>query len=125
MEPDFLIFDEPTAGLDPVGCEQMLSIFKKLHQNGKTVIIVTHNLDHVLQITEKTMLFHEGKLIKFEDSYSILSDINFLEKNNMQPPKLLEFVNKLEKKGHKIGKVTTIKQLVRKLVKTQKKEGGQ
>ena len=53
MEPDFLIFDEPTAGLDPVGCEQMIGIFKKLHKLGKTIIIVTHNLDHVLEITEK------------------------------------------------------------------------
>lgn len=119
MSPDFLIFDEPTAGLDPVGCDQMLSIFKKLHEAGKTIIIVTHNLDHVLSITSKTMLFCEGKLIKFDDTYTILNDIDFLVENEIQPPKLLSFVNKLEKNGKKIGRVTTIEQLVSKLVKNK------
>ena len=101
MEPDFLIFDEPTAGLDPVGCKQMLKIFRKLNDLGKTVIIVTHNLDHVLEVTDRTMLFFEGKLIKTGDTYSILNDIKFLLDNNMQLPKLLSFVNTLEKKRSK------------------------
>ena len=115
MEPDFLIFDEPTAGLDPVGCEQMLKIFRKLNDIGKTVIIVTHNLDHVLEVTKRTMLFSEGKLIRVGDTYSILNDIEFLVDNNMQPPKLLSFVNTLEKNGLKIGKIKSIEDLVKKL----------
>lgn len=118
MEPDFLIFDEPTAGLDPVGCEQMMAIFKRLHQLGKTVIIVTHNLDHVLSMTKKSMLFWKGKLIKFGDTYKILNDLDFLEKNNMEPPKLISFVNKLNEKGFKIKKVTSIDELAKELIKS-------
>ncbi len=121
MEPDFLIFDEPTAGLDPVGCEHMMSIFKRLHQLGKTVIMVTHNLDDILAMTQKSMLFWQGKLIKFGDTYTILNDLEFLEKNNMQPPKLISFVDKLNKKGFKIGKVTSIDELVQELTKRRAK----
>lgn len=49
MEPDFLIFDEPTAGLDPEGIKSILQIFKQLNQQGQTVIICTHDLDNVLK----------------------------------------------------------------------------
>lgn len=49
MEPDFLIFDEPTAGLDPAGVNLILGVFKRLNEMGKTIIICTHELDNVLR----------------------------------------------------------------------------
>lgn len=112
MEPDFLIFDEPTAGLDPEGTIEMMTLFKKLNKLGKTIVVVTHNLDNVLDVTSKTMLFKNGKLIKYDETYKILEDINFLKENNMEPPHLLKFVHKLRAKGMKIGKVTTLLELV-------------
>ncbi|MFL1059617.1 AAA family ATPase, partial [Mycoplasmopsis synoviae] len=49
MEPDVLVVDEPTAGLDPWGVKEILDILTHLHESGKTIINVTHDLDHVLE----------------------------------------------------------------------------
>ncbi|TCG10680.1 energy-coupling factor transporter ATPase [Mycoplasma todarodis] len=111
MEPDTLVFDEPTAGLDPQGSQEILDIFDRLHKNGKTIIIVTHNLDDALARTDYTMMFSRGELIKFEDSYKVLKDTDYLVKNHLEPPKLLALVNKLEAKGIKLPKVKTIDEL--------------
>ncbi|MBN3535040.1 ATP-binding cassette domain-containing protein [Mycoplasma procyoni] len=115
MNPDIIFFDEPTAGLDPVGIEETLSIFDKLHKNGKTIVISTHDLDNVLQWTQRTIIFKKGQIIRDGDTYEILSDNQFLIENKMQPTKLLSFVEKLEQKGFKVGKVTNIDQLAQKI----------
>ncbi|WP_338822907.1 energy-coupling factor transporter ATPase [Mycoplasmopsis felifaucium] len=111
MEPDVLIADEPTAGLDPVGVVEILDIFKKLHESGKTVIIVTHDLDNVLEYTNRTLMFKDGQIVKDGNTYEVLKDVEFLRKNYMEPPKLLSFVNKLEQKGIRVPKVTSIDEL--------------
>ena len=49
MDPDILILDEPTAGLDPQGTNEMMSLFKKINDLGKTIILITHDMNHVLQ----------------------------------------------------------------------------
>ncbi|WP_153049346.1 ATP-binding cassette domain-containing protein, partial [Streptococcus suis] len=47
MEPSILVLDEPTAGLDPAGRQELMDIFKKLHESGMTVVLVTHLMDDV------------------------------------------------------------------------------
>ncbi len=117
MEPDVLVFDEPTAGLDPQGAQEILDIFDKLHKEGKTIIIVTHDLDNALARTDYTMMFSKGELVKFGDSYEILKDTKFLLKNNLEPPKILAFASNLEKKGIKLPKIKNIDDLVKALNK--------
>ncbi|WP_406614208.1 ATP-binding cassette domain-containing protein [Mycoplasma corogypsi] len=110
-EPDILIVDEPTAGLDPVGVREILAILDDLHKQGKTIINVTHDLDNILERSERVLLFKEGVLIKDDEPYEILNDIECLMENNLQPPKLLEFVNKLRKNGLDVPKVVSIEEL--------------
>lgn len=119
MEPDFLVLDEPTAGLDPQGEKDMYEIFKRLNKEGKTLIVVTHNLDHVLEHTERTLMFKHGKLIRDEKSLDLMYDIEFLKNNELEPPKLSAFVKKLESKNKKleIGKVRSITELANKIKK--------
>ncbi|ADE19399.1 energy-coupling factor transporter ATPase [Mycoplasma crocodyli] len=111
MELDFLVVDEPTAGLDPVGVVEILEIFKKLHDMGKTVINVTHDLDNILAYSKRVLLFKDGQIIKDGETYPILKDTKFLLDNNLQPPKLLHFVSKLEEKGLEVPKVINIQEL--------------
>ncbi|ETJ41754.1 Cobalt ABC transporter, ATP-binding protein, partial [human gut metagenome] len=47
MEPDILVLDEPTAGLDPAGRKELMSLFKRLHEAGMTIVLVTHLMDDV------------------------------------------------------------------------------
>lgn len=113
MEPDILIFDEPTAGLDPHGEIEMYKIFTKLNKAGKAIVIVTHNLDHALEYSQRTILFKDGKIIKDGKTLDILYDKKLLEKNELEVPKLVSLVEKLEAKNFKIGRPRSIKSFVK------------
>lgn len=127
MEPDVIVADEPTAGLDPVGVREILEIFNKLNKAGKTIIIVTHDLDNILEVSNRVLIFKDGKIVKDAPTYEALKDTKFLEANYMEPPRLLAFVTKLEEKGIKVSKVTSIDQLVEFLNEylAKKSKGGE
>lgn len=122
LEPETLIFDEPTAGLDPQGEIEMYSIFKKLHKEGKTIIIVTHNLDHVLEYSDRTILFNKGEIEFDGRSIDLMYNEELLIKNELELPKLSRLVNELERKGLKIGKVNSIDDFAKALKKKKKKK---
>lgn len=121
MEPKFLVLDEPTAGLDPQGVEEMLQLFYNLYKQGTTIIIVTHDLDNALKWTNRTLFVKDGKIIKDGNTYNILSDNKLLIENNLIPTRLLSYVEKLNKNGFKIGKVTNIEELAEEINKQIKK----
>lgn len=98
MKPDVLVLDEPTAGLDPKGCDEILKLFDKLHKEGMTILIVSHNLDDILKYTNRTIFLKDGQIIKDDKTINILSDIEFLIENEMYVPKLISLTNKLNKK---------------------------
>ena len=53
MEPSILVLDEPTAGLDPIGRKELMTLFKKLHQDGITIVLVTHLMDDVAEFADQ------------------------------------------------------------------------
>ncbi|UUD37013.1 cobalt ABC transporter ATP-binding protein [Mycoplasmopsis californica] len=124
IEPEVLIFDEPTAGLDPAGVIDILNIFDKLNQKGKTIIMITHDLDNILEHTKRTVMFNKGKIVYDGDTYELLKDTKFLYENNMQPPRILEFVSKLEARGLKVPRVVDEKELIDFLNTHMAKRGG-
>ena len=115
MEPNILIFDEPTAGLDPHGEKEMYKIFHKLHKMGKTIVIVTHNMDHVLEHSDRTIVFKEGKLIRDDKTLNIMYDEKFLLKNDLKIPNIVDLVFTLRKKGKKIKMPRNIKELAKQI----------
>ncbi|TPR54075.1 ATP-binding cassette domain-containing protein [Metamycoplasma neophronis] len=123
MEPKFLVLDEPTAGLDPQGVEEMLGLFHNLYKKGKTIIIVTHDLDNALKWTNRTLFVKDGTIIKDGNTYDILSNEELLIENNLIPTRLLSFVNRLKKRGIDVGKITSIEELGEKLNEYLKKKG--
>lgn len=125
IEPDIIVADEPTAGLDPVGVQEILSIFKTLHELGKTVVIVTHDLDNVLQIAQRVIVMNAGQIVKDDSTYKALKDAKFLQDNKLQAPKLLDFVSKLEQKGWKVPQVQTIDELADYISSRINQQGGE
>ncbi|WP_027121089.1 energy-coupling factor transporter ATPase [Mycoplasma leonicaptivi] len=111
MEPDFMVFDEPTAGLDPVGVVEILDILSSLNKQGKTIINVTHDLDNILERSSRVLLLKDGKIVLDGEPYEILNNIELLKENNLQPPQLLDFVYKLRNKGIPVPVVKTIDDL--------------
>ena len=113
MEPDILIFDEPTAGLDPIGEKEMYKIFHQLNKIGKTIIIVTHNLDHALEHSQRTVVFKEGKIVRDDKTINVMYDKTFLEENELEIPQLVDLVLSLKEKGKIIKKVNSIKEFAK------------
>ncbi|APJ38157.1 energy-coupling factor transporter ATPase [Mycoplasmopsis pullorum] len=111
MEPDVLIVDEPTAGLDPVGIREILDIFSKMHDRGTTIINVSHDLDNILKHSKRVLVFQNGTIVKDGDTYDVLRDSKFLFDNHLQPPKLFQFIDKIEANGINVPKVRSLDEL--------------
>ena len=62
MKPEILILDEPTAGLDPQGAKEMLNLFKKINEQGKTVILVSHDMNQVLEYCDDVVVMNKGRV---------------------------------------------------------------
>jgi ABC-type cobalt transport system, ATPase component len=63
-DPETIILDEPTAGLDPVGRKEIMDLFKQQQQSGKTVILITHNMDDVANYADEMVVMHDAKVIQ-------------------------------------------------------------
>lgn len=100
LDPKYIILDEPTVGLDPKTCEEIILIIERLNKEfNKTIIIVTHIMDLVFRLSNRVMLLNKGELIKFEDTYEFFNDKNMMEKYLIEPPYLVELNEKLKKMG--------------------------
>ncbi len=64
LHPDYLVVDEPTAGLDPLGAKEMMGLFKKVHDEGTTVVLVTHDMSLVLDYCDQVIVVDDGKIAK-------------------------------------------------------------
>ena len=63
LKPDILVLDEPTAGLDPIGAKEMLSLFKSLNEQGVTIILVTHDMNIVFEYADDVVVMDQGKVV--------------------------------------------------------------
>jgi energy-coupling factor transport system ATP-binding protein len=99
MEPDILILDEPTAGLDPRGASEMMQLFQRLNHLGKTIILVTHEMDHVLQYCDEAIVLKDGQVVRQATPAEVFSDVDFLQSMSIEAPDCLRFANKLQKAG--------------------------
>ena len=83
MNPDILIFDEPTIALDPKNRRKFINILKEL---STTKIITSHDLDLIYDTCTRTILIDEGKIIADGNTKEILTNKQLLEKHNLELP---------------------------------------
>ena len=96
--PDVLVLDEPTAGLDPNGKKEIMTLVKKFHDSGKTIIIVTHDMDLVLNFAKTVIVLNNAKLVEVTTPQKLFNSTN-LEKYSLEIPTLYKFINLLKEKG--------------------------
>ncbi|MDR2654414.1 MAG: ATP-binding cassette domain-containing protein [Mycoplasmataceae bacterium] len=99
IEPEILIFDEPTAGLDPNGEKEFLTIFKTLKEMGKTIIIVTHSMNLAIEVADNLIVVADGKIVRDGDIYEIFADKELVEKTNLSTPLIFRTIEALVKKN--------------------------
>ena len=99
MEPSILVLDEPTAGLDPIGRKELMALFKKLHQDGITIVLVTHLMDDVAEFADQVYVMEKGKLVKGGKPSLVFQNVEFMEKIQLGVPKITRFAQRLANRG--------------------------
>jgi energy-coupling factor transport system ATP-binding protein len=112
MEPKVLILDEPTAGLDPKGRDDILSQVKLLHKEYEmTIVLVSHSMEDVAKVADRILVMHKGKCILDGKPSDIFHEIDTLESVGLAVPQVTYLMKSLKEKGFNIsGEAFTIGQ---------------
>ena len=96
MEPNILILDEPTVGLDPAGQKSMMELFRTLTEDyGKTIIIVTHDMNVVAEYTNRVLVMNQGKLVFDGPPVTLFSNQELLRECNLDLPSVSRLIEDL------------------------------
>lgn len=100
MKPEVLILDEPTAGLDPKGRDEILGQLKRLHEEqNNTVILVSHSMEDVAKYVSQIYVMHDGKVVLEGTPQSVFQEIKVLEDIGLAAPQVTYLGKKLSEKG--------------------------
>ena len=102
MEPEVLVLDEPTAGLDPLGRKELMELFSHLHNDGMTIVLVTHLMDDVANFADTVYVMEKGRLIRSGNPKDIFQDVDFMENIQLGVPKITKFAQNMVQKGLKL-----------------------
>ena len=101
MEPEVIVLDEPTAGLDPRGQKEIMDMFYNLHkEQGLTTILVTHSMEDAARYADRIAIMHEGKCVLMGEPREIFADRETLAKFRLEPPRIVRFQQKIEQLIH-------------------------
>lgn len=121
MNPDVLVLDEPTAGLDPNGAKAMLDLFVELNRLGKTIIIVTHEMDYVLEYCDLCVVLNKGNIVYEGTPINLFVNDEIMNRVGIEPPLSIEFAKELKKNGFELNlynikdEITLSKEIIRTL----------
>lgn len=118
MEPEILVLDEPTAGLDPRGREQLLSrIMRYAQENGTTVLLVSHSMEDVAAIADKVLVMNKGEVAMFDTAARVFSRAKELEAMGLSVPSVTRIFMALRERGYAVGEnVYTVEQAAERLL---------
>ena len=124
MRPEVIVFDEPTAGLDPAGRENVMQIIKDYRKaTGATVIIISHSMEDMAALADRILVMNKGNLYMFDTVENVFSKAEELKQIGLNVPIVTRVFQTLKAKGINIDtNVFTVEQAVKAL--KQKKEGN-
>ncbi len=111
MEPEMLVFDEPTAGLDPDGVRGFIALVQRLLQKGKAVVVVTHHMDFVAEAAQRVIALCAGEVIFDGAPEKLFADHRLLDRAGLEPPSLVHTLNRLPSLPEDVRSALTMKQL--------------
>ena len=118
MDPDVLILDEPTAGLDPQGRDHLLSQIKAYHkQRQNTVILVSHSMEDIARVADRVLVMNESKVFLFDETAKVFSHAKELEQIGLRVPQVTKIMMKLHENGYPVDPaVFTLEQAVKEIL---------
>lgn len=102
-KPEYLILDEPIAGLDPLGRTEFLKLLEKLNKNGTSVIMISHDSDVLAEYASRIILMDNGHILYDDKPENVLSDYEALEKIGVRTGPLASIGNMLRQRGVNIS----------------------
>ncbi|HCT92627.1 MAG TPA: ATP-binding protein [Lachnospiraceae bacterium] len=99
MHPEIIIFDEPTAALDPVNADMLEAVLGKMADDGKTILISTHDVDFAYRWAERIVVFGDGRIIADGEPLEVFRNSDILKRANLKRPMLLDIYEMLWKRG--------------------------
>ena len=120
MRPDVVVLDEPTAGIDPEGAQQVLRVLETLHDQGTTLVISTHDMDMAYEWADDAVILSEGQTCRQGPVGEIFADDAALRRARLRPPWLLEITRRLQARGiveNDAGPIRSRRQLLEKLAR--------
>lgn len=124
MDPDVLILDEPTAGLDPAGRDVLLSEITSYHKKrGNTVLLVSHSMEDVARVADRVLVMNSSHLQMFDKTEEVFSHSSELESIGLQVPQVTKIMSLLKAHGYPVETCLTLEQAVGQLLPLLTKGG--
>lgn len=100
MDPDVLVLDEPTAGLDPMGRDVLLSQIIRYHKERQnTVLLVSHSMEDIARVADRIVVMNKSQLVMFDETQKIFARGDELEKIGLRIPQITKIMSQLRKRG--------------------------
>lgn len=125
MEPELLILDEPTAGLDPAGREELFQVIAHLQERyAMTILLVSHSMDDVARYAEEVFVLNQGECIRQGSPEEVFSHKKEMEELGLGLPQIRAFLYSLEEKGLSFPKKNTVEEAKEMILSAYKKRKG-
>ncbi len=111
MHPKCIIFDEPTAMLDPVGRQEVLDTIIDLHNSGITVVLITHFMDEAA-LADRVIVMQQGRIVKDDVPAKLFWQVDAMQALSLDVPDVVKIAHFLRQNGIAIAEVNTIEELV-------------
>lgn len=124
MDPDVLVLDEPTAGLDPMGRDVLLSQIVRYHKERKnTVLLVSHSMEDIARVADKIVVMNKSELVMFDETQKVFARGDELEKIGLRIPQITKIMSQLKKRGVEVPEgILTVESAVDYLLPLIKRE---
>ena len=124
MDPDVLILDEPTAGLDPRGRDVLLSQIVNYHEvRHNTILLVSHSMEDIARTADRILVMNGGKAAMFDETKKVFARGEELERMGLRVPQITKILAMLQKDGYPVETALTLEQAIRQLMPLLE-EGG-
>lgn len=125
MDPDVLILDEPTAGLDPLGRDILLAQISQYHRERKnTIILVSHSMEDIARVTDRVLVMNKSHMVMFDKTKKVFCHSGELSEIGLKIPQVTSITDSLREKGINLPQgILTVDSAVEHITELLKKEG--
>lgn len=121
MDPEILILDEPTAGLDPSGRRELMELIKQLNTAGTTIILITHQMEQVVEFADQVVALKQGKVAFQGTPRALFKNDQLVHSIGLSVPATIRFAQELRGQGVDVDHPLTMNELAQQIINVQQK----